>query len=102
MDIEFPVQIRQSDKCGSVKNTWSSGLLYTRRVKKLEKIHEKRSDFFSSDVLIYIDNRNVRRIYFYKDNIHLLQSGKKVWFDNFISDLNSLFLMYSHPSPTVT
>ena len=76
------------------------GLVYATRVplKVLQKIHEELSTFRSSYSLIYIDNRNIKGVHFYQDNLHLLQSGKKVLFNNFILYLNSNFLMHPHLS----
>ena len=59
----------------------------------LEKIHEKLHTFCSSYGLTYIDNRNIRGVHLYQDNPHLLQSGKKILFNNFISYINSNFLI---------
>ena len=73
------------DKClkFGVKNIW---LVFTTRVslEVLEKIHEKLSSFCSSYGLIYIDNRNIRGVHLCQDNLHLLQSGKKVLCNIFI------------------
>ena len=47
--------------------------------------------------MIYIDNRNIKGLDLCQDYLHSLQSGKKVLCDNFISYLNSTFLMHPHP-----
>lgn len=44
--------------------------------------------------LIYIDDRNIRGLHLSQDNPHLLESGKKVLCNNFISYLNSTFSMH--------
>ena len=87
-----------------VKNILISGLVFTTRVslEMLQEIHEKLHTFCSSYGLIYIDNRNIRGVHLCQDNLHLLQSGKKILFNNFVSYLNSSFLMYPHPSQTWT
>ena len=89
------------DKCRKfgVKNVLISGLVFTTKVslEVLEKIHEKLSTFCSGYGLIYIDYRNIRGVYLSQDNLHLLESGKKVLCIHFISYLNSSFLM--HPCP---
>ena len=85
------------DKCRKfgVKNMLISGLVFTTRVslEVLEKIHEKLHTFCSCYGLTYIDNRNIRGVHLCQDNLHLLQSGKKILFNNFISYLNSNFLV---------
>ena len=94
------------DKCltFSVKSILVSGLVFTTSVllEVLEKIHEKLSTFCSSYGMIYVDNRSIRGVHPCQDNLHLLQSGKKVLCNNFISYLNSNFLMHPHPSQTWT
>ena len=54
-------------------------------------------------VLIYIDNWNIRGVHPYQDSLRLLQSGKKVLLNIFISCLNRTFLMHQqHPLQTWT
>ena len=70
------------DKCSKfrVKNILIFGLIFNARVllELLEKIHEKLSTFCFGYGLIYIDYRNIRGIHLCQDNLHLLQSCKKV------------------------
>ena len=70
------------DKCRKfgVKNILISGLVFTTRVslEGLENIHEKLHAFCSNYGLTYIDNRNIRGVQLCQDNLHLLQSGKKI------------------------
>ena len=84
------------DKCRNfgVKNILISGLVFTTRLlsEVLEKIHEKLSTFCSGYGLIYIANRNIRGVHLCQDNLHLLQSGKKVLCNNSISYSDSNFL----------
>ena len=95
------------DKCRKVgvKNKLISGLVFSTRVsvlEVLEKIRKTPHAFCSSYSLTYPDNRNIRGVHFCQDDLYLLQSGKKILFNNFISYLNSNFLMYPHPSQTWT
>ena len=75
------------DKCRKfgVKNILISGLVFTTRVslEVLGKIHEKRHAFCSSYGLTYIDNRNIRGVHLCQDNLHLLQSRKKILITSF-------------------
>ena len=73
--------------------------------------HEKMQKTLTHDKLIKsplnenidnIDNRNIRGVHLCQDNLHLLQSGKNVLCNNFISYLNSNFLMHPHPLQTCT
>ena len=94
------------DKCRKfgVKNILTSGFVFNTRVslEVLEKIHEKLSTSCSGYGLTYIDNRNIREVHLCQHSLHLLQSGKKVLCNNFVSYLNSNFLMHPHPSKTWT
>ena len=69
-----------------VKNILISCLVFTTRVSVgvLEKIHEKFHAFCSNYGLIYIDNRNIRRVHLCQGNLHLLKSGKKILLNNLI------------------
>ena len=94
------------DKCRkfAVKNILISGFVFTIRVslEVLEIIREKIHAFCSRDGLTYIDNRNISGVHLCQGNLHLLQSGKKILFNNFISYLNRNFLIYPHPSQILT
>ena len=95
------------DKCRkvSVKNKLISALVFSTRVsvlEVLEKIRKTPHAFCSSYGLTYADNRNIRGVHLSQDDLYLLQSGKKIIFNNFISYLNSNFLMYPHPAQTWT
>ena len=83
----------------SVENILIPGFVFTTResLEVLEKIHEKPGTFCSGYGLIYIDNRK-RGVHLCQNNFHLLQSSKKVLCNNFVSYLNSNFLMHPHPS----
>ena len=88
-----------------VKNILISGVVFTARVslEVLEKIHENLSTFCCGYGLIGIDNRNIREVHLCQHNLcNLLQSSKKVLCNNFISYLNSNFLMHPHPLQTWT
>ena len=61
---------------------------------------KKLSAFCSGSGLIYVDNRNISGLDLCQDNPHLLQSGKKILYNNFILYLNSNFLMHPHLSQT--
>ena len=72
------------DRCRNlgVKNILISSLVFTTRVRSvgvLEKIHEKPSTFCCDYGLIYIDNRNIRGVHLCQDNLHLLESGRKLY-----------------------
>ena len=63
----------------------------------------KNSLLFVLYVLIYIDNWNIRGVHPYQDSLRLLQSGKKVLLNIFISCLSRTFLMHQqHPLQTWT
>ena len=55
------------------------------------------TDSIPSRTKMYNLNKALKNGNLYQDNLHLLQLGKKILFDNFISHLNSNFLTYPHP-----
>ena len=76
---------------------------FTTRVslEVLEKKYMEKT-FCSSYDLMYIDDRNIRELHLCQNNLHFLQSGKKVLCNNFFSYLNGNFLLHAHPSQTWT
>ena len=80
-------------KCRSynVKNVFISGIVCTERVnvKTLENIHDKIASLCSELNLRYIDNRNINANHLFKDRLHLMESGKTILANNFISNLNN-------------
>ena len=79
-------------KCRSynVKNVFISGIVYTERVnvKTLENIYDKMVSLCSKLNLRYIDNRNINANHLLKDRLYLMESGKIILANNFISNLN--------------
>ena len=79
-------------KCRSynVKNVFISGIVYTERVnvKTLENIYDKVVSLCSKLNLRYIDNRNINANHLFKDRLRLMESGKIILANNFISNLN--------------
>ena len=80
-------------KCRSynVKNVFISGIVYTERIngKSLENIHDKMVSLCSKLNLRYIDNRNINANQLFKDRLHLMESGKTILANNFISNWNN-------------
>ena len=80
-------------KCRSynVKNVFISGIVYTERVnvKTLENIYDKVVSLCSKLNLRYIDNRNINANHLFKDRLHLMESGKTILANNFISNWNN-------------
>ena len=84
------------EKCRNygLKNIFLSGIVFTTRVilDILIQVHNIISNCCSTNVLYYIDNRNIRVDCLYKDGLHLLDKGKIVLANNFIINLNQNFL----------
>ena len=76
----------------NVRNILLSGLVYTKRVELsvLEGLHLKLVELCSQYGVTYIDNRNIYGIHLHQDNLHLLHSGKRIFLNNLISNLNFL------------
>ena len=77
-----------------VESVFISGLVYTTwvDVSLLERVHGLISDFCRENCFIYIDNRNIRSDFLYKDGLHLIDKGKAFLADIFIVYLNNIFL----------
>ena len=92
------------EKCRiySVKIIFLSGRVFTTRVSLdiLIQVHSMISNFFNTNGLYYIDNRNIRADCLYKDGLHLLNKGKIVLASNFIINSNQKFFNNTHTTST--
>ena len=84
-----------------VKNVFISGLVYTSRVDVylLERVHVLILDFCTKTCFIYIDNRNIRSDSLYKDELHLIDTGKAFSADNLIVYLNISLETHTYHTP---
>ena len=75
-------------------------MVFTTRVSLdiLIQVHDMISNFCSTNGPYYIENRNIRADCLYKDGLHLLDKGKIVLVNNFITNLNQNFLTTHTPS----
>ena len=93
-----------ADKCPTyaVKDVFISGLIYKTRIEQglpvLERTHEMIVRFCYKLGICYVDNRNIRRKHLSKDGLHLIESGKVILANNFLSYLSKCFLIrIQHP-----
>ena len=88
------------EKCHTygIKNVFISGLVYTTRIglPVLEKTHEMIMHLCNKLGICYVDNRNIRREHLWKDGLHLVESGKVILANNFLSYLSKCFLIRIH------
>ena len=72
------------------KNIFISELVYTTRINTgiLEKINVMIQNFCQKYGWFYVDNRNIRGKYLYKDGLHLMVEGKIILARNLIFCLN--------------
>ena len=86
-------------KCynSGVKYIFVSGLVYAKRIiiEFLEDVYLKLVNVCKEMQVYFIDNRNITGFYLYRDGLHLLESGKKLLANNFVSNFNS-FLTVKH------
>ena len=67
--------------------------------------HTRKSSYFDLKLLpenayFYIDNRDIRGFFLYKDGLRLLEVGKEILANNFIVNLNNFFLdTHTHHPP---
>ena len=80
-----------------VKYIFVSGLVYAKRIiiEFLEDVYLKLVNVCKEMQVYFIDNRNITGFYLYRDGLHLLESGKKLLANNFVSNFNS-FLTVKH------
>ena len=80
-----------------VKYIFISGLVYTKRIKTefLEDVHLKLVKVCKEIQVYFIDNRNITGFYLFRDGLHLLESGKMLLANNFVSNFNN-FLSVKH------
>ena len=71
-----------------VKYIFVSGLVCTKRIltEFLEDIHLKLGNVCKEMQVYFMDNRNITGFYLYRDGLHLLDSGKKLLANNFVSN----------------
>ena len=88
------------DKCHTygIKNVFVSGLVYTTRIglPVLARTHEMIVNLCYKLGVCYVDNRNIRRKHLWKDGLHLVESGKVILANNFLSEISKCFLIRIH------
>ena len=52
----------------------------------LEDVHLKLVNVCKEMQVYFIDNRNITEFYFFRDGLRLLESGKKLLANNFVSN----------------
>ena len=80
-----------------VKYIFVSGLVYTKRIitEFLEDVNLKLVNVCKEMQVYFIDNRNIMGFYLFRDGLHLLESGKRLLANNFVSNFNN-FLSVKH------
>ena len=71
--------VEKCHTCG-IKNVFISSLVYTTRIglPVLERTHEMIVHLCNKLGICYVDNRNIRRKHLWKDDLHLVESGKAI------------------------
>ena len=77
------------EKCHTygIKNVFISGFVYIARIglPVLEWTHEMIVHLCNKLGICYVCNRNIRRKHLWKDDLHLVESGKVILANNFVS-----------------
>ena len=83
-----------------VKHIFISGFVYTKRIiiEFLEDVHLKFVNVCKEMQVSFIDNRNITGFYLFRDGLHLLESGKKLLANNFVSNFNNFLLVKHRPN----
>ena len=83
------------EKCQmyGVKNIFLSSIVFTTKldIRLLENVHVKLTNFCQCNNISIIDNRNIRSNHLYKDGLHLIEDGKRLLGNNFVSGLNNMY-----------
>ena len=80
-----------------VKYIFISRSVYTKRLitEFLEDVHLKLVNVYKEMQVHFIDNRNITGFYLFRDGLYLLESGKKLLANKFVSSFNN-FLSVKH------
>ena len=84
-----------------VKYIFISGLVYTKRIiinEFLEDLHLKLVNVCKEMQVYFIDNRNITGFYLFRDGLHLLESGKMLLANNFVSNFNNFLSVKYRPN----
>ena len=83
-----------------IKNIFVSGLVYTKRIttEVLKDVRLKLLGLCKEMQVYFIDNCNIPGIHLYRDGLHLLDSGKKLLSDNFVSSFNNFLSVRHRPN----
>ena len=83
-----------------VKNMFVSGLVYTKRIKIeiLEDLHKKLVSVYKEIQVHFIDTKNICGFNLFKDVLHLLGSGKRLFANNFIFNFTNVLTVIHRPS----
>ena len=95
-------KIVENCKRVGVRNIFLSGLVHTPRVSLpiIERVHSVISNYCRENACFYTGNRNIKGFCFYKDRLHLLESGKNILANNFILNLHKFFVdTHTHHPP---
>ena len=89
------------DECHTygVKNVFISGLVYTAArigLPVLERTHGMIANLCYKLSVCYVENRNMGRKHLRKDGLHLVESGKVILGNDFLSYLSKCFLIHIH------
>ena len=76
-------------------NVFILGLVCTTRIglPVLERTHEMILHLCNKLGICYVDNGNIRMKHLCKDGLHLVESGKVILANNFLSYLSKCFLV---------
>ena len=83
-----------------VKYIFLSGLVYKKRIitEFLEDVHLKLVNVCKEMQVYFIDNTNITGFYHFRDGLHLLESGKKLLANDFVSNFNNFLSLKHRPN----
>ena len=82
-----------------VKYIFITGLVYAKRLitEILEDVHLTLVNVCKDIQVYFFDNRNITGFYVFRDGLHLLDSGKKLLANNFLSNFSKFLSVKNRP-----
>ena len=95
--------IAQKCKRYGIQKVLISGLLTTNRLAQdlLEELNKLIKNMCNVEGNCYVNNDNINRANLFKDGLHLLDTGKQTLVNNFVFNVNRIFLMSCKFHPNV-
>ena len=84
-------QIGLKCKSAGVTRILISGIVVNKKLTSayISSVNQRISNMCRDNSFVFIDNNNIPTSSFFRDSLHLLETGKRVLANNFIDNLNN-------------